>query len=194
MFAVGENLFHYTKGRTASDLILPTKTLLMSPLSLLNDPRESKTLPFKFYARARFSPFNPVLFNVMTESLTTKSQVLCFVADEDDRNGETLGRGFARPRMWAQYGGGHTGACLVFDKTELARTMSSLAPESRRFSGPVEYLDSSYGSNADGLDPYSVAYLEDVFHYGVEPVVEAHINRFHNQLFFTKHVDWRDET
>ena len=51
MFALHENLYHYTKFSTAIDHILRTMTLKMGSLSAVNDPRESKTWLFTLYAR-----------------------------------------------------------------------------------------------------------------------------------------------
>lgn len=191
MLDVGKCVFHYTKLTAAVDFILPSMTLLMSSLALLNDPREAKSWPFKFYARSLRSDFDPHLFQAATDFVTLRSQVLCFASDGPDDAGDLLKRGFARPRMWAQYADNHKGVCLAFDIEELNDTIQA-SVASPVFSGPVEYVESSWG-HPEGDHPYGVVYLEDVHHLGLDAMLKPMVRASHNEFFFQKHIDWRDE-
>ena len=58
--------------------------------------------------------------------------------DEDYR------RGYARPRMWEQYGDNHRGVCLVFDKAELhATVMPQLEALGPHWHGAVTYSNAA---------------------------------------------------
>jgi hypothetical protein len=165
----------------------------MSSFEKLNDPREAKTWPFRFYAR-NAGLFDRDLFREATELVTKRSLVLSCSGNAPGADShELLGLGFGHPRMWAQYGDGHRGVCLALDQTELDRAVLLAAAERRVFSGPVEYYQSGHGPSCAEGDPYGITYLEDVQTSGLDAVVEPHIARFHRELFLTKHLDWRDE-
>jgi hypothetical protein len=73
-----------------------------------------------------------------------------------ERQGEphdaTFLRGFVRACNWAQYGGNHTGACLVYDGVEFESATADFARDSGgvpRF-GRVEYEDNQATVLSDG--------------------------------------------
>ncbi|MBU2952744.1 DUF2971 domain-containing protein [Marinobacter sp. F3R08] len=194
MFESGKYVYHYTSGETATDWILPSLSLRMSPFTNVNDPRESKHWPFKFYARSAEESFDPELFREATRYVRDKSLVLCCSRDHPEGGDDSLRRGYARPRMWDQYGDKHKGVCLVLDEEELGRAVARMANGRQRFSGKVEYLDSSFGPMIQEADPYGLVYLEDVKQRGLSSVLEPLILRFSDSLFFTKHKDWEHES
>ncbi len=193
MFDLGTCVYHYTHCDTTTERILPTMSVRMASFERLNDPREAKTWPFNFYARTA-TGFSADLFRAATEFVTKRSFILsCSRNRPDARPGDLFGLGLAHPRMWAQYADGHQGVCLAFDREELNAAILRAAGGRAVFSGPVEYLDSLHGRSSLAGGPYDIAYLEDVGAAGLEAVMEPHIARFRNELFFTKHFDWRDE-
>lgn len=56
-------------------------------------------------------------------------------------------------------------------------------------------MRSTYGPQTDkaGGGPYDLTYLEDLIDRTFNSTMEAYIRRFNKELFFTKHLDWRDE-
>lgn len=150
----------------------------------LNDPREAKTWPFKFYARTD-GPFDRELFQRATEFVTKRSLITCCSRNAPTvSHGESLRPGYAHPRMWAQYADNHGGVCLAFDSAELDACVRDASGDRQVFSGSVEYHDTHHGPPTGAVDPYGIAYLEDVMRGGLAAIME---------LFFRKHIDWRDE-
>jgi len=194
MFDSGKYVYHYTSGKTATDYILPSLSLRMSPFTDVNDPRESKHWPFKFYARSLEENFDPALFLEATRYVRDKSLVLCYSKDHPEGGDNSLRKGYARPRMWDQYGDKHKGVCLVFDEEELGHAVTRMANGRQQFSGEVEYLDSSFGPMRQDADPYGLVYLEDVKQRGLSSILEPLIAKFSDSLFFTKHKDWEHES
>jgi hypothetical protein len=95
--------------------------------------------------------------------------------------------------MWAQYADKHSGVCLVLDQERLHATIASHFDVENLFSGPMQYLNTIAGPTSTNPGPYDLLYLEDYAEGKLAEAMEDHIRRFHRELFFTKHDDWRDE-
>jgi len=96
-------------------------------------------------------------------------------------------RGYARPRMWAQYAENHRGVCIVLDRESLNQAVRSKYPDhddSWVRDGRVRYVTVVN-------DPTSIAieYREGE----VQSCVNEYFARYSDSRFFAKHVDWRDE-
>ena len=142
-------LFHYTSLSNAAAVAL-TGQLLLSPLSVLNDPQESTTrsvATMTYGSREVPSRIVPDHeregYDLALRNLRAGVRVACFTADaavgtpgspaRDD------GRGYARQRIWAQYGDSHHGVCLVFDRVRLEESTEREFGENFR-SKPVHYV------------------------------------------------------
>ena len=199
LFKLRKSLYHYTKSETVIKYILPSLTLRMGSFEHLNDPKEAKAWPFKFYSRAQSSnkKFQFKLFEDVSKYITQKSLVVCCSQDDpsvvDDHEDRPIRSGFGHPRMWAQYGDAHKGVCLMLDHKKLHETIISRLGTEGLYYGPIEYLSTTYGPRAGTEGPYELAYWEDIVESGVASVMEPHIKRFHKELLFTKHLDWQDE-
>lgn len=201
MFQPHKFVYHYTRSQILIEKILPSLTLQMGLFENLNDPRESRTWPFKFYSRspAGNSLFTPSLFAEATNNITQKTIVLCCSKDDpaidEGVDNRAIRSGYGHPRMWAQYAEQHRGVCVVLDQELLhARIASHFNPENL-FSGTLQYLNTVQGPvSSDPVGPYDLFYLEDYVRDGMAGVMENHIRRFNRELFFTKHQDWRDES
>lgn len=123
-------LYHYTSREVLLEYILPSEKIKMSQFGLTNDPRESKKWSFTIVFPGIVYPLNSNEVNSIIDkaNLLVKEycKVICFT--RDDPNIEKLhhghkiyGRGYAHPRMWAQYAKRHTGVCIVFDKKIFVR-------------------------------------------------------------------------
>jgi hypothetical protein len=137
---------HYT-GKEAAISILSGKQINFSHLASCDDPRESKQWSFGFIgAEQRLCLENYAKVpNVFSIYIRNNSRVLCFCGwnDEDlDFSNNMVPHyreayyraGFARSRMWSQYGKRHTGICLVFDRTRLEEDFESLFETNKKFS------------------------------------------------------------
>jgi hypothetical protein len=201
MFPLHQNVYHYTTSQRALENILQSFTLRMGSFKGLNDPREAKTWPFRLYTQApeTLTSFPLDLFSRITEFITSKSLILCCVQDDpaviEDHEDRMLRSGFGHPRMWAQYGENHKGVCLVLNQQKLHTAIVDRLGVGNLFSGPVHYLNTSYGPVAqNGQSPYDIAYIERLLENDLATVLEPYVQHFHRELFFTKHLDWRDES
>lgn len=194
MFERGKFSYHYTTAAKAIQAILPQRSLRMGSLAALADPRESQIWPFRVYSRdvASNSRFDPAIFAEATSSLTDRSWVLCCTRDDPsaitEHSDPILKAGFGHPRMWAQYADNFKGVCLVLSHARLHDEVVAAVYPRNLFFGPIHYSNTIDDSSA-----YDLTYLEDFLDNGVDATLEPHISRHHKTLFFTKHLDWRDE-
>lgn len=187
---VSENLvYHYTKREAALEKILPTGKIMLNVLGKTNDPREY--LDWSITVTGGSEDSNPLwqALALVNENRKQKTKVLCMTRDDDEKYTRLglMRRGFARSRMWAQYGESHRGMCLIFDKSALEAEVQSVTavPENCYF-GPVQYTDKGFGIE---LDFDLIGKTETTVQCVVDSNIRGHIDR----LFFTKLVDWRDE-
>lgn len=117
-------LYHYTNFETACK-ILYSESLRFSSLSKTNDTVEAK-LKIKTKNISDEKKLKDIFENF--EKINKSNiQLLCFSKDSIDEEirkssasitGDLSGRGFALPRMWAQYGQNNNGVCFIIDKAK----------------------------------------------------------------------------
>lgn len=130
-------LYHYTTYETALK-ILYYRTLRFSGLSRTNDAFEQRP---KLKCQSTNLEVQQIFRSIKAtfKEQQEKIRILCFSMDPDfsefsdqyekmkkylskDQLRENVnGRGFALPRMWAQYANNNTGVCLVFNKELLEK-------------------------------------------------------------------------
>jgi hypothetical protein len=180
-------IYHYTTLPTALEKILPHGTIRLSPFERTNDPRESKYWIFGMgglFGEGKLNEF------ALKLSIRLKySKVLCLTQDDFNTEQRYMYscKGFARPRMWAQYAENHKGVCLIFDRDELEQSVDKqIGTQSIIFKGSVHYTDIPYGI----LD---VVRLPDNYDSNLEIQINNHIQKYNTELYFTKNLDWKDE-
>lgn len=138
----GDLLYHYTKASTLAK-ILDSGCIHLGPYSRTNDPREQQewhplfTMPTgrgrppERYLR-RSEEEEKEAFQATDHYLRRGARLACFSTDRppsaNAEPGTSFHRGWARARMWEQYGDHHVGACLVFDRQELIELVDSHIP------------------------------------------------------------------
>jgi hypothetical protein len=145
------------------------------------------------------------LQRVLNAHLKHSWRVGCFVFDVSEATvsvnssgTQTLSamyeRGYARPRMWAQYAQDYRGACLVLDRSKLDAAIRSAAAAQGQLAlhAPVTY------SNPDPApDPFKphhfVMVLDRLRQVGVERACAEHVRAFWHELFMLKARDWEHE-
>ena len=181
-------VYHYTKRETALEKILPTGKIMLNVLEKTNDPREYLDWGITGIGGSEdMKPFWQALA-LVNENRKQKTKVLCMTLDDmQHRRFGLMRRGFARSRMWAQYGEAHTGVCLIFDKSALeAEVKRDTAVPENCYCRPVQYTDQDFGIE---LDFNLMGETEAAVQCGVDSYIRGHIDL----LFFTKLLDWRDE-
>ena len=106
--------------------------------------------------------------------------------DQDER--QPVRRGYARPRMWAQYARNHTGVCIVFDRAAMSeRVADTFAGGAGGWlvSGRVEYVTDQKDDPAyQGIQVVGIT---------AEEAVSRFYDKYRQRIFLVKHADWRDE-
>jgi len=135
-FDPNKYLYHYTSFETALK-ILYSNQFRLSPLSATNDTTEQKMrIGYAFSTSERKDDIQK--FEAYWMNWTTNSKLLCFSTDGNKASSDinkTIdifdvgGRGFALPRMWAQYAKNNTGVCLVVNKEKLINRIIQAFPE-----------------------------------------------------------------
>jgi hypothetical protein len=84
---------------------------------------------------------------------------------------------------------GRIGQCEILIR-EAVRETAGARPV---FCGSVDYHQSGHAPVGPEGDPYGIVYLEDIENRGLEAMIDGLVMQHHRHLFFTKHLDWRDE-
>jgi Protein of unknown function (DUF2971) len=195
----GSCVYHYTRLSSAVESILPDGSLRMSPFSAMRDPRESKLLeiigiPAEFVPddwdwREEITKFTRL--DQMAKRVKDRVKVLCLVRDdpsERDFETEVFGRGFARPRLWEQYGDQHRGVCLCLDQeTLVADATHSVRRQGELLHNNVDYIDGELAPEAREI------LMVDARERADAEILAAHLKAYAQEIFFTKLTDWASE-
>ena len=200
--------YHYTRAATLPK-ILRNARLRFSSFSRLNDPRESKdwVLGFHSFGADLELASRTALHQELNRHLKHAWRVGCFASDvyeacstrEREEKGEDIvaalyDRGYARPRMWAQYAQEYRGACLVFDRAKLDQAVREAARARGRqvFHAAVSYRNPNPLVSL-GRTHHLLLSLEDLINNGVRRSCEEHVAQHWRQLFMLKARDWEHE-
>lgn len=82
--------------------------------------------------------------------------------------------GYKKPRMWAQYANNSSGLCLIIDKNLFLKCIND--------SHDCQYCFDNY-----------IEYQEILPDFTTQAINIHEIEKYQHDLFFTKHLDWRDE-
>ncbi|MBH5336293.1 DUF2971 domain-containing protein [Streptomyces pactum] len=188
------HLFHYTSVDAAVSGILPSQTLRLSPYTATNDLWESEPhYPVLTSSGESPAASDFTVWDDLDRQLRQHAKVACLTQDialpESVFNPDAL-RGWAHLALWAHYGGRHAGVCLRFDRERLVASFlkAHAGPTSLAFHGPVHYLTSQNSPVTRGVDTRQVG------EFGSDAVALAYGEKYKDQLFFRKHLDWDSES
>lgn len=182
-------LHHYTKLATAVEHILAHQELRLGRFRDTNDPREYKKFNVRMAGRDLGHDVYEQVVRLADEMLKDTWGLACLTMDNPSATEpvNTWDRGWARSRMWAQYGENHGGVCLVFDRQEMVReVVDQLDAEGDAGHGPVRY-ENSAALNAFVIDANRVDPANPLI--AVTNQMWAH----HEELFLLKARDWETE-
>lgn len=199
-------VYHYTKCKTAIEHLLEDGIFQFSPLLSTNDPKETKDWQLHLCTRSNRVDY-PDLRNLsdqFTASLKQRISLACFCCD-GPLSGEPLKdisfRGWAKARMWSQYGvdidGGarvrpHEGVCLVYEREEFHRAvLAAVTADSAALFGRISYRDRPFGNRI--TSGYGVD-LESFEKLGLVRCFERHVLQHAPELLFEKRMDWASES
>jgi len=189
---------HYSTIETAIQKILFTNKLKFSSVKMVNDPFEyfditigyGGKLPLNFDNKIR-EEMNRQLLSIMRKSVDKcqNYKIACFCRNEEGANLHHFSYdklGFAKPRMWTQYGDSHKGCCIVFDKTKLEENIRHQGINIVK-SSSIEYLNSY-----DLFKNYPHGDYSELKKYGYDGYQEKMIENLVNH-YFRKHLDFCNE-
>jgi hypothetical protein len=188
-------LYHYTRFGIALEHILEHRKLRLSPFANMNDPRESSDWEFTprgFPTTLGSQSYQRRVLQEANERLKRTWKVLALSTDDPSAQRSSRSifhRGFARPRMWAHYGGNHTGVCIVFDRLKMVEEIGDQLEakgDCQWYSEPVRY--------ADAFDSAALTLTGDAIATdGIDLALRKHQARQYVSLFFHKNRDWATE-
>lgn len=180
-------IYHFTKLDTALRHVISRNRLQFSKLSAMDDPFETEYLIGVVGMDEHFQDHSANQLKL--NSLRSNTPIKCFCQDAPDDSSKQIqypfNKGWAKSRMWSQYGDYHTGVCLVFDRHELLaaikqdRYMNNIDP----LAGPVKYDDKEFYTLIDTLGE-ELKNATDVPQF---------IRDNQYKLLFLKNSDYRDE-
>ncbi len=187
-------VYHFTSMCSALK-ILASGTFRFSALSSLNDPIEHRVR--RIQASGPIDDESVPTFAEIVdlwEDAWDRTRIASFVADDPSIEVPTGAnavknwrRGFGHPRMWAQYGGNHAGACLVFEREELGETISSIA------SAEVWHLHGRVKYDNDVLNHEPAFARHETTRGEAKQYVEGRFEAEARRLLLHKASDWTDE-
>ncbi|MDR4434755.1 DUF2971 domain-containing protein [Bacillus tequilensis] len=210
------HLAHFTKADTALEYIFKNNSIKFNSLNGVNDPRESKIWPFKFfcYQDKNKALFEEGLFERAHNYILNNFLVCCFSYDNAFPNYQECDLDM---RMWAQYADNHKGLSIIFDQSKIYHSIKTFT-DGDIYHGRIDYLSYPYINQKNNLtksnfkgfiyptvailshpflnptctDPYMLC-LEKIKSIGFEKYMNEHIKYFYNELFFTKKDSWSGE-
>lgn len=204
-------LYHYTSFEKAIKII-HSEQLWFSNITKTNDTTESK-LRIRFTKSNSNESLSNHKTDIVSDFLSKNNdsiRLICFSKDIElkqnelkattelhknhskDKYFDISGRGFALPRMWAQYCSNHEGVCFIINKEKFDNKLSS-----------VTYVKQSPVDYKNFLDYYKIdeKQLEQLYNQ-----VDQHSNgrlsfidlvntnkHFVRYNYFTKQKDWENE-
>lgn len=197
-FDPDEYIYHYTSFETALKIIFSDQFRL-SPLCKMNDTTEQKTrLNYNFSTKGRKNDIEK--FEKYWSNWSANSKLLCFSRDLSKEEQlkyksdafDVGGRGFALPRMWAQYAKNNSGICLIIRKSEFEDIVLSTFPHA--ICKNVTYWEGNAGCDI------SVSLFEELLNVVEHDPNSTYAETFlhSNHLFtdysyFSKLKDWENE-
>ncbi len=204
-------LYHYTSVATVLKII-QTNTLLFSKICETNDTTEAKMrLLFENENVSDVDSYKKKVDMISTYFKNYKKyvQLMCFstdmkvkvndrkkylnIMDKKDIYFDVSGRGFALPRMWAQYSNNNQGVCLVFNKKKLIDLINRKVSFSKH--DKVQYTNfcDRYLIKKDRMDDlYEKILMLSNGRLTMLNMIERD-KEFLKYNFFEKHNDWSSE-
>lgn len=206
-FSCDEYLYHYTTIEKACK-ILYYQSLRFSPVSNTNDTTESK-VKLEFENNGNIEDFLRKKESIRKYMLSNNDflQLLCFSMDENKSDEKKVytksndmyfvdmaGRGFALPRMWAQYADNNSGVCLIINKRKFEDELNNNYNFLKVKYDKVEYKDTFdvFRMNSETIESLANSISED------ETVINGYTfldrnKEYVDYSFFTKGIDWINE-
>lgn len=135
IYRESDMIYHYTSTETALLNILPDRKIRLSPRDKSNDPIENTGLFYSFSGEQSVpeAEYESIAYDIKEEvkSVMDRAKQLCLCKNHKIENEDSIRYlpfekyGFAKPRMWDQYGDKYQGICLALSKRELIKVIDT---------------------------------------------------------------------
>jgi hypothetical protein len=184
-------LYHFTSKETAIEQILYNQNLRFGDFNLTNDPQEYKSKLTDAIGYGWDDEHHDKI-SIITKYIDELIKSSGFISMCQNRyeKAELVEEGCLKSRMWSQYGGNHSGICLVFCKEILLQEIQhAIDSEHKLLAKKIEYKDpSSTRTNSSlSVNGYELN--------SISPSITAENYIFDSQdiVFFQKQPDYKDE-
>lgn len=214
-FDINKYLYHYTSIDKALK-ILDSNYLLFSPISSTNDTSESKVkIDFCQNYNMTTKEFKEKSNKVVDYFYNKHSHIrlLCFSVDMDidkkiirDSNSyfnkrnrseykyfNAYGRGYALPRMWAQYASNHSGVCFIMNKEKLLNIVEETVAVSKCEKVRYKKFYENYYLSEKELNSIYKKISASANGNLIFMNMIKNNEKFINHCYFEKYEDWEDE-
>lgn len=210
-FDTDKYLYHYTNIASAIKIIC-NNTLLFSKISKTNDTSEAKTkITFAMDNEEDFDSYTQkteAIYKYFNQYIDIV-QLLCFSMDvrmdkrsklkalekmnSKDIYYDVSGRGFALPRMWAQYANNNQGICFIINKSKILNNIENMIAFSKCHPVKYKHFYSNYIIEKDQMN--SLYDKVSMFSNGRLTLLNMIQNddQFLRYNFFEKLEDWSNE-
>lgn len=191
-------LYHYSSFEKATKII-HCDSLRFSNIFSLNDTTEYKP-------KIKFAKDDPINKDILArcKEINRFIKICCFSQDNTEIKRFTKkndfyftdysGRGFALPRMWAQYGADNKGVCFIINKSNLEEAICNRLKILG--SKPIQYIDrySCFCFTSRVVSNFKNQVLSRGSDNSIaaEKFMETY-PKYIDENYFTKLSDWRDE-
>jgi hypothetical protein len=194
LYKDNDTIYHYTTSETALSHILKRMALRLSPRSQSSDPIENTGHFFSYSGCRHGDGIHADALRLTNESkeILRKTKQVCFCRNNsiEDEKGMTFPPfekyGFAKPRMWDQYGDKYKGVCLAFSLKKLLENASKINITGNDLNY-LTYHDSEVGHHSidihklahDGYDRYKQFYSD----YLIRRLFNKHVDYIHENEY-----------
>lgn len=184
-------LYHFTRKDAAIESILNGSVLKLGSFRKSNDPQEYKRRLTSAGGWGWDENCAKQVANITNsiDDIIKSSGFLSFCQNryEDDA---LVDHGCLKSRMWSQYGGGHSGVCLVFSKELLLTQLNHQFKKTLTvFTGNVKYKDPYISRSKDSLSINS----DDLDGKDNISIAHDYVDSRYKEVFFQKQEDYKDE-
>lgn len=194
-------LYHYTSMSNAFK-ILDTNSFRLSKLSSTNDTSEAK--PKIGVTEKAYEEKLSEIYDYFSKLNQKNIELACFCKDSSKNTllktipdnlkyDDYSGRGFALPRMWAQYAENNKGVCFIFNYEKIIESLNRIKPYIIK-TGKVKYVKnfSCFSFESNQIDDiYDNITQHDGTLIGIEMLKNS--KQFIDYNYFAKSSDWISE-
>ena len=182
-------IYHYTSLYKFIEKIMRKQELKLNRLRNMDDPFERKTSKNSSGFLSREEEEGTESYQLKEEIIEKRSKAfICSFSTDSKGEPDTyqpLSKGYAKSRMWSQYGDKHKGVCLVFSKKELKAELEKFLG---RIKGNYYPWDEKVNYSDKEKD------FRDFFNFEkLSGTAFQHLEKYKENLFFKKFRDYQDE-